>query len=112
MAGGGFSVDLDELADLVRKFLAVGDAVRGDVVWRFGVGTDQLAPDDPLRPAVASYQDSLRRAMERLCGGTDRAAAALAAAAAAYRTADADFAARLTALAVEVGERRGPAAGP
>ncbi|QFZ16227.1 hypothetical protein [Saccharothrix syringae] len=93
----GFSVDPAGLEDLARRFLDVGDAVRGDVVWRFGVDTGQLAPDHPLRAAVTAYQDSLRRAMERLCGGADRVAAALFDVA-AYRVADRELAARLTAV--------------
>ncbi len=105
---GGFSVDLDEVEDLARRFLAVGEAVRGDVVWRFGVDTDRLAVDDPLRDAVTAYQDSLRRAMERLCGGAERVATALTEVAATYRAVDEGLAARLTALAAEVGERRAP----
>ncbi|MBW4719683.1 hypothetical protein [Saccharothrix obliqua] len=106
----GFAVDLAELEAVARRLLAVADDGRGHVVWRFGIDTTRLAEDDPLRVAVAAYQRSLYAALDRLCGGAERAAARLAEVAAEYRAADDALAADFARLA-EAGERDGGATG-
>lgn len=100
----GFSVDLDELEELARGFLAVADGARGHVVWRFGIDASKLPESDPLHEAVATYQRSLHAAMDRLCGGAERTGEALRAVAAQYRESDEQLADRLTALADQAGE--------
>ncbi|MBB5958906.1 hypothetical protein FHS29_005515 [Saccharothrix tamanrassetensis] len=99
MTADGFSVDLAELDELARRLLAVADGGRGHVVWRFGIDATRLAESDPLREAVTVYQRSLYAALDRLCGGAERTAAALHAIAAEYRTTDEELAARFARLA-------------
>jgi hypothetical protein len=107
----GFSVDLGELEELARGFLAVADGARGHVVWRFGIDASQLSGSDPLHDAVAAYQRSLHAAMDRLCGGAERTGEVLRAVAAQYRESDEELADRFTALADQAGagDQGGPA---
>lgn len=101
----GFSVDLRELADVARELRAVGDDVRGAAVWRYEVDVERLPGTDPLRAAVARYQNSLRAAVERLCGGTDRMAAAVDDTGAEYRRAEEEVATTLRRIADGSGGR-------
>lgn len=105
----GFSVDLVELEGLAREFLAVADAARDHVAWKFDIDASRWPQDDPLRDAVIAYQRSLREAMDRLCGGAERTAGALREVVAEYRDTDHGFAVRLESLAgvTEAGDHGG-----
>lgn len=94
----GFSVDPRELEEMAGRFLAVADAGRGHVVWRFGIDAGRLGDADPLREAVTAYQRSLYAALDRLCGGAEDAAGALRAIAAHYQGVDEELAAALGRL--------------
>ena len=84
----GFSVDPGELDAVAAKARALADGVREDAVWRYGVDVDRWPADDPLRAAIARYQQSLRDAVDRLCGSADQVADGLTATADAYRRGD------------------------
>lgn len=77
MRTSGYSVDLVELDGLARAFRAVSRDAQDAVAWKFSVSLELLPEGDPLRHAVAVYQQSLRGALDRLCAGVDRIADSL-----------------------------------
>ncbi|MFD5830598.1 WXG100 family type VII secretion target [Lentzea sp. NPDC060358] len=93
-----FSVDLDEIEVVARKFVRVAEDVRGHVAWKFDIDTERWPGSDPVRAAVVVYQTSLRAAMERLCDRAEHIAASLRASADGYRAADEDLVLRLREL--------------
>ncbi|WP_026423488.1 type VII secretion target [Actinokineospora inagensis] len=84
----GFEVDLDELDRLARRLGGLGDEVRGDVAWRYGVDAEKWPADDPIGAAVVVYLRSLAEARDRLCRRLADTATDLTNTAAAYRDVD------------------------
>ncbi|GAA4413209.1 type VII secretion target [Actinokineospora soli] len=84
----GFSVDPGELDAVAGRARALADGVREDAVWRYGVDVERWPADDPLRAAIARYQQSLQDAVVRLCGSADKIADRLTATAETYRRGD------------------------
>lgn len=93
-----FSVDLDEIEVVARKFVRVAEDVRGHVAWKFDIDTERWPAGDPVRAAVVTYQASLRAAMERLCDRAESIAGLLRDTANDYRAADEDLVQRLREL--------------
>lgn len=77
MRTSGYSVDLVELDGLSRALRAVSRDAHDAVAWKFSVSLEMLSEDDPLRHAVAVYQQSLRGALDRLCARVDHMADSL-----------------------------------
>ena len=114
MVESGFSVDVDEIEALARKYRELADDVSGHNCWKYDVDTGRWPADDPLRDAVEVYERGLRGAVDRLCGGSERIGALLLETAAHYRDMEKAAEGHLRnseAVAPGGGDRLGRAAG-